>query len=82
VGLVVRGEVEVRQAGERVADLGTGSVFGAVACLYSTRRNASRVARSEVLLWRWEPEWLQMEADRIELRPELEAPAEARGAGR
>jgi hypothetical protein len=30
----------------------------------------------------WEPEWLDAEVDRNELRPELEALAEARGAAR
>jgi len=82
MALLVQGEVEVQRAGEKLADLGPGNVFGEVAFLHGTHRSASLIAKSEALLWSWEPEWLDAEVDRNELRPELEALAEARGAAR
>lgn len=82
MGLVVDGSVEVRQAGEVVAELGPSSVFGEVAFLYERARNASLVARSDLLLWSWEPEWLSEEVVRTGVESDLEALAEERGVRR
>lgn len=78
MGLVVEGRIDVRQGASSVAELASGSVFGEVAFLYETARNASLVAKDDALLWRWEAEWLTEEVVRTGVRADLEALAAAR----
>lgn len=80
MGLVVEGRVDVRQRAASVAELAAGSVFGEFGFLYESARNASLIAKDEVLLWRWEPEWLSEEVVRTGIRADLEALARARAA--
>ncbi|MEO2169152.1 MAG: hypothetical protein ABGY42_13740 [bacterium] len=55
-------------------------MFGETSFLYETARNASLIAKSDVLLWCWEPEWLEEEVVRTGLRSELEALAAERAS--
>ena len=80
MGLVVEGSVEVDHAGEHLAELGPSSVFGEFAFLHDTARNASLTATTSVLLWSWEPSWLDEEVERTSLRSQLEALAAQRSA--
>ena len=55
-------------------------MIGETSFLYETARNASLIAASELLLWSWEPEWLEEEVVRTGLRSELEALAAVRAS--
>ncbi len=71
MGLIVVGEVEVVQDNTTVAILNIGDVFGEIAFLDDRPRTATLYAIKNVLLWRWEPEWLNLEIDRVKLKPLL-----------
>jgi len=70
--VIQRGSAEVRQNGERVAELGPGEFFGEIALLETERRTASVVATTPMdLIVMFQREFKQMErempgvADRI-----------------
>jgi CRP-like cAMP-binding protein len=78
MGIVVRGEVEVRKGEELKAILSQDDIFGEIAFLYRVPRTATLTARTPVLIWRWEGEWLEEEAQRRGLIPAFEAIARSR----
>ncbi len=71
MGLIVVGEVEVVQDETTVAILNIGNVFGEIAFLEDRPRTATLYAIKNVLLWRWEPAWLNVEIDRVKLKSTL-----------
>lgn len=78
MGIVVRGEVEVWKGGELKAVLSQDDIFGEIAFLYRGPRTATLKARTPVLIWRWEGEWLEEEARKRGLIPVLEEIARSR----
>ncbi|MGA1868888.1 MAG: cyclic nucleotide-binding domain-containing protein [bacterium] len=82
VGLIITGEVEVIKDGQTIGILNVGDVLGEIAFLEDTPRMATLRALQEILLWRWDPEWLRNEIDRTGLRPILEHISHKRCAAR
>ena len=80
MGLVVDGRITVQQRGAEVAELESASVVGEAAFLYEQTRNASLVAKTDVLLWSWDPEWLADEVIRAGVKADLEALVAERAA--
>ncbi|MGA1869365.1 MAG: cyclic nucleotide-binding domain-containing protein [bacterium] len=81
MALLVAGEVEVIRDGETLDTLKTGNVCGEIAFLDDRPRTATLRAVKRALLWRWDPEWLNSEVDRLGLRPALEALSQKRQEG-
>ena len=78
MALIVSGEVDVLQGETQLARLDSGKVFGEMAFLSEQPRVATLRATDDLLIWRWEPEWLAAEVDRTGLRAALEALAAKR----
>jgi CRP-like cAMP-binding protein len=72
MGLVVAGEVEVIQQEQKVGVLNVGDVLGEIAFLDGRPRTATLRALKDVIMWRWEPDWLSSEVSRVGLRSLLE----------
>jgi CRP-like cAMP-binding protein len=80
MGLIAKGKVRVEKDGILIAELGSYQVIGEMAFLFSMTRVASVIAEEEVLLWKWEKEWLVSEVDRLDVRAILEELVEHREA--
>ena len=78
MGLVVSGEVQVLRDGKSAGTLAKGDVLGEIAFITQRPRTATLRAAKDVLLWRWEPVWLEEETTRAGLRPILETLTEER----
>lgn len=81
LGLVVDGELSVQRGGREVARLGADQVVGEMAYLTGAPRSADLVAIGPLLLWRWEPAWLDGELAAGGLRDRLAELARSRSAG-
>ncbi|MGA1824223.1 MAG: cyclic nucleotide-binding domain-containing protein [bacterium] len=71
IALLIIGEVEVIKNYQSIDMLHVGDVLGEIAFLNNSPREATLRAVQDILLWRWDPEWLNQEVDRIGLRPIL-----------
>jgi CRP-like cAMP-binding protein len=57
MGMVVRGNVDVKRNGQSVAVMGPSQIFGEMAFLTHSPRQADIIAKEPVTLIRWEAEW-------------------------
>lgn len=79
IALIVSGRLEVLKEGMHVAELGPDAVIGEMAYLEDKPRTATLRAQDSVLLWQWEPEWLDTHLDRSDLLAALTELARERG---
>ena len=77
--VIQRGSAEVRQNGERVAELGPGEFFGEIALLETERRTASVVATTPMdLIVMFQREFKQMEREMPGVAARIRAAIRAR----
>jgi CRP-like cAMP-binding protein len=81
IGLVVTGKVSVYKQGKELAQLSPREVIGEMAYLTGEPRAATLVAQAPVLVWRWEPHWLDTTLGRTPLHLALEDLARSRRNG-
>lgn len=81
IGLVVTGKVSVYKQGKELAQLSPREVIGEMAYLTGEPRAATIVAQAPVLIWRWEPHWLDTTLGRTPLHLALEDLARSRRNG-
>ncbi|RMF11662.1 MAG: cyclic nucleotide-binding domain-containing protein [Candidatus Dadabacteria bacterium] len=79
MALIVDGTARVEKGGQELARLAPDTVVGEAAWLTGAPRSADVIAQERVLLWRWDPEWLDAAPEALAMREALEALARSRG---
>lgn len=78
MALVVQGELTVERNGESIATLGPDSLAGEMALMFAERRRATLIAKTSVLVWKWDSKWLERELSLAGVRQDIEALAQDR----
>jgi CRP-like cAMP-binding protein len=79
MALIVKGNIRVIQGKVNITELAENQIIGEMAFLYGQPRNATLEAVSDVLLWKWEKNWLVRETQEAGIFNLLERLAESRG---